>query len=660
MNQKGSRKRNREGDGGTQSAASASASASYRKEPAVDVPPYVPWVSWGEWCSVYRALCAAELDSKQWALDRIAAWETRGKVPVAVTSTAHILSCGLHHDFPQQLQQGGSRARTVLEDRLATSMAIVRMVNGLIDPLQTKAKAMSVNGIAKKLGIPRVLVDLRHEATHTQLPSIETLLYARSWAIDWLFTNYWIPQYRRLENISQSKILADILSDLATIRLKVLSDADGSKIEELVKSISNSISPFASASDERQLLDKMYDRLSYCPDTVIGGVLIPMLLDGRPQKPDDLGTTLSSPSVPPCWTFDSPLVPSTTLLKISADSTGFTQLLRCWLAVIYDIQSRIPSFIPNLLRGILERFAHEWRLFDTMHEKFKHQEKYFCSTMTSYFSSTRRFYFLRRWLHFLLSRQWMSLWNPAYACIPRVNNPHKTTNLLGKKSWNSREQEFMNENVSHKEAFEFNSHHCINSGVQYIEPLVCFVDGATNWISIDQWNAIFRDDSLHHTTDTTANSKTECICESGEESVVSLATSVFGDGKGTGLQSAGPSTSSSLEEMEKWLQGIGQGASASANSNSESATEESAPTEPTRVQGSRADASSNSCTPEGKPPWKQLDPDGQLPSNHSTCSNRVHKGKPRWKQLDPARQNLLILPVGSMASFQLPGFLEDF
>jgi ribosomal biogenesis protein LAS1 len=49
------------------------------------------------------------------------------------------------------------------------------MVNGLVDPLQVGAYARSISSIAAQLGLPSWLVELRHAATHEDLPSLELL-----------------------------------------------------------------------------------------------------------------------------------------------------------------------------------------------------------------------------------------------------------------------------------------------------------------------------------------------------------------------------------------------------------------------------------------------------------------------------------------------------
>ena len=59
--------------------------------------------------------------------------------------------------------------------RQSYAAAIIRLVNGLVDPLQVGAYARSIASIATQLGLPLWLVELRHAATHEDLPSLELL-----------------------------------------------------------------------------------------------------------------------------------------------------------------------------------------------------------------------------------------------------------------------------------------------------------------------------------------------------------------------------------------------------------------------------------------------------------------------------------------------------
>jgi ribosomal biogenesis protein LAS1 len=59
--------------------------------------------------------------------------------------------------------------------RQAYAAAIIRLVNGFVDPLQYGAYARSIASIAHQLGLPQWLVELRHASTHEELPSLELL-----------------------------------------------------------------------------------------------------------------------------------------------------------------------------------------------------------------------------------------------------------------------------------------------------------------------------------------------------------------------------------------------------------------------------------------------------------------------------------------------------
>ena len=59
--------------------------------------------------------------------------------------------------------------------RQSYSTAILRLVNGLVDPLQAGTYARPIATIAQQLGIPLWLVELRHAVTHEDLPSLDLL-----------------------------------------------------------------------------------------------------------------------------------------------------------------------------------------------------------------------------------------------------------------------------------------------------------------------------------------------------------------------------------------------------------------------------------------------------------------------------------------------------
>lgn len=57
-------------------------------------------------------------------------------------------------------------------------MSIVRFVNGVTDQGQKGRSAIPVAALAEAAGLPRLLVDIRHEAVHNELPSLQLLRMA--------------------------------------------------------------------------------------------------------------------------------------------------------------------------------------------------------------------------------------------------------------------------------------------------------------------------------------------------------------------------------------------------------------------------------------------------------------------------------------------------
>lgn len=144
-----------------------------------------PWRDQEEWLLVKASFYPSDRlsdDSQRFAVDRVKAWSARGRVPHAVVSTS-MLTTAMIRDRTLTL--------STLESRMMLSMAIVRFVNGLLDPAQRAAFAISMNALAKTIGLPESFVEIRHSATHDALPALPALRSALLQALDWLWQNYW-------------------------------------------------------------------------------------------------------------------------------------------------------------------------------------------------------------------------------------------------------------------------------------------------------------------------------------------------------------------------------------------------------------------------------------------------------------------------------------
>lgn len=99
---------------------------------------------------------------------QLSAWKAITSLPHALESTLALLTAILQDSTHQH-----TFATLSIRQNYAT--ALVRLVNGLVDPLQLGAYARSIASIASQLGFPPWLVELRHAVTHEDLPSLELL-----------------------------------------------------------------------------------------------------------------------------------------------------------------------------------------------------------------------------------------------------------------------------------------------------------------------------------------------------------------------------------------------------------------------------------------------------------------------------------------------------
>lgn len=72
------------------------------------------------------------------------------------------------------------------------TLALIRFVNSLLDPLQRRDKNLPLSVLASTAGLPASFVEVRHWGTHeTSLPGAEILRDMGIRALEWLWHNYW-------------------------------------------------------------------------------------------------------------------------------------------------------------------------------------------------------------------------------------------------------------------------------------------------------------------------------------------------------------------------------------------------------------------------------------------------------------------------------------
>ncbi|KAG8998110.1 rRNA-processing protein las1 [Tulasnella sp. JGI-2019a] len=157
------------------------------------LPRRTPWANLNELDQVCGWIYsdAADIKSRQAALNRLCAWKANTAIPHALDITISLISVIL--DDARIESQSTASSSNLFSLRQAYALAIVRLVNNLVDPLQQGAFARSITAIASQIGLPAWFVELRHQATHEDLPSLAVLREAAKEALAWLLRHYFIP-----------------------------------------------------------------------------------------------------------------------------------------------------------------------------------------------------------------------------------------------------------------------------------------------------------------------------------------------------------------------------------------------------------------------------------------------------------------------------------
>eukprot|EP00124_Ichthyophonus_hoferi_P001625 Ihof_evm2s90 gene=Ihof_evmTU2s90 len=187
-----------------------------------------PWVNPEEWKQVFDWLFHEEKEMRKKGIQRVSAWKARGKVPVAVDSTATLVDVMIQDCM---LTGNESQSNDSYDNilRLTYTMALIRFVNGIVDSLQKGTYARSVQSLANQLNLPSWLVDLRHDGTHSSLPSLSVCRIACGEALWWLRDNYW--ERRAEEKGDKSSVdHVSLLRKYAGAQAKILAaEAKGQK-----------------------------------------------------------------------------------------------------------------------------------------------------------------------------------------------------------------------------------------------------------------------------------------------------------------------------------------------------------------------------------------------------------------------------------------------
>lgn len=205
-----------------------------------NAPRVLCWANRDEWTEIYQCLYSFDdVNLQRKGADRVMAWKSRsgGKLPLAIECTLDLVLAHLEDTqaFAPEVQ-------------LILSMALVRFVNGMVDLNQKGLYARSVQAIADEIGLPDWLVDLRHEATHANLPSKHTLRAGVQVALSWLREEYWEAQIK-MHKDSEIKLCEMIDTYQALCAKKQKKKKNVEKREKKVKVMAQEIADYVSSNN---------------------------------------------------------------------------------------------------------------------------------------------------------------------------------------------------------------------------------------------------------------------------------------------------------------------------------------------------------------------------------------------------------------------------
>jgi hypothetical protein len=241
------------------------------------LPRHVPWISWEEWDIAKKGFYATLLadpyfEKRVEALKIVSLWRCRGGgLPHSIESTSHLAEISMLDTIASsssvQKIDGTSTPGTILNIlktseislRLQYTLAIIRSVNGLVDPSQQAVFAESVMSLAQRRGIPGWIVEIRHDGTHNQLPSMAVLRDAAQFLMHWYYVNYWDVQSKHLRLLNESTRIIFV---------------DNSVVEKADEGEHSA----AEEGSYPSTLGAVSDSWPSCPATTLTEILLPMFI----------------------------------------------------------------------------------------------------------------------------------------------------------------------------------------------------------------------------------------------------------------------------------------------------------------------------------------------------------------------------------------------
>ncbi|KAL5694808.1 hypothetical protein EMGR_002216 [Emarellia grisea] len=257
-------------------------------------------------------------DLRSNACATVAVWKLRGNLPHPVEATALLTDAILHDD---------AQKNSIFSIRATYSAAFCRFVTGLVDSkLHGQRKTMFQRAI--DLGLPASFVELRHEATHRELPSLVVLRNATQRSLEWLWDYYW------------AKTDSDVALASGRPASAVSSGAENGNVEEIRSVIRTALEHPANQGDlsEPPRKKRKSDQQSSFLAEQLGAIC-----KASSRSPHSLSRVLIE---------DAIIVPKGRKLGDSMDE-AFTK----WDRSLQSVAAGHPAFLPALTEELVNELA---------------------------------------------------------------------------------------------------------------------------------------------------------------------------------------------------------------------------------------------------------------------------------------------------------------
>ncbi|KAK3037738.1 hypothetical protein RJ639_031109 [Escallonia herrerae] len=315
----------------------------------------VPWISWQDWSFVSVSLFSKSPDMVATALNRISAWRSRGCVPVVVEVTASIIEIQQKDPyFREDLADTGSHSEEMLA--MLYCMAIMRLVNGVVEKTRKKTE-VSIGEAADAIGIPRMLIDIRHEGSHRDLPSLRLVRLASTKALDWLVSYYWEPQKSAIPSDRTTSIKEEVKSTLRELALCMKVNQAGSS-SSVVKG--KRVKHFEPVCGPNKFFSLVASKHQSSKSPVFKkhiAKIMKKLLRSYASFSSEIVSVLLELLLEAIDSVDLVELPKSS--QVSDDSSNVQTLLDDWKSVVVKLSSKEPELLLTLLKAVLERIENQ-------------------------------------------------------------------------------------------------------------------------------------------------------------------------------------------------------------------------------------------------------------------------------------------------------------